>query len=144
VGHRKICDESGNCYNTWNTLDESYLPQKLISNVSYPLDKQLKELQNSFIDYSCCPCCDAERDYQNGVITIETRNTICENSNTYIKSNSIYPTFFDYCYNMKMEVLEETSSVSSYYSICDLIESSKKVYGNQINPLLSNCSKDII
>lgn len=144
VGHRKICNESGQCFDSWNKLTESFTPKKLIGNVPYPEERQLKELQNSFIDYTCCPCCDAERDHQRGIITLEQRDTICDNSNVYMRLTSAYPTFFDYCNNMRMEVLDETSSQSSLFSICDLIESSKKNYGTQINTLLSNCSRNII
>ena len=139
VGHRKICDDSGNCYSSWNTSGEEYLPKKLISKPPYPTTDLQKELQNSFIDYTCCPCCDAEKDYQSAKITLVQRNTICESSNVYIKSTSQFPTFHNYCHGVYTTVLTETSPTASLLNICDLIQSSRDTYGTQIDTTLKNC-----
>ena len=140
VGHRKVCDDSGNCYDTWNTLGEEFIPKKLIATPPYPNTVIDREFENAFIDYSCCPCCEAEYSYQQGLISIEKRNEICETSNVYIKSTVAFPTFYDYCHNLRYNTILETNQVGSTSSICDLIESSKYTYGTQIDTTLSHCS----
>ena len=137
IGHRKVCDDSGNCFESPNTNDYRYSPIALNAKPSWPTNNTW---QHTFIDYSCCPCCDAKKDYDNGIITLTKRNEICEASNIYITPNVSYPTFLNYCSQFKNPTMLENSNILVSLSHCELIENTKKIYGTEIDPTLLKCS----
>lgn len=159
VGHRKICDDSGNCFNdsqNWMTdyiSEYDYLQTKPLyitgaTNISNSsaLNTETKKSLFNFIDYSCCPCCDAYSLFLNGDIEQSEYETICENSNKYIKIDGVSVTSFSlYCTNPVIKYVDEFEQSKEpdlirTISMCELIEKSEQNYGSGIDSTLLNCS----
>jgi len=60
VGHRRICDDNGNCFDKW-TESQNLETAKLVVNSQALTGLTLNNKESHFniIDYSCCPFCDA-------------------------------------------------------------------------------------
>jgi len=151
VGHRKICNESGNCFDNWTT-DTLQIPSgyklSVSSDALSEMVKEEREATFPFIDYSCCKCCEATDYYGdlyfNQQITAEQfgnyLTAACNNSNLYTEIDGvIIQSFADYCGSSR-DVYNQQTGLLESISMCGLILNTKNNYGSGIDTSLVNCS----
>jgi hypothetical protein len=151
VGHRKICNESGNCFDNWTT-DTLQIPSDYKLSVSSDaLSEMVKEEREAtfpFIDYSCCKCCEATDYYGdlyfNQQITAEQfanyLTSACNDFNLYAEVDGvIIQSFADYCGSSR-DVYNQQTGLLESISMCGLINNTKNNYGSGIDTSLVNCS----
>ena len=96
------------------------------------LNPDILEANHPFLDYSCCPCCDA---IESGDPAAET---ICNNSSQYFITPAT--TYYDYCAVTTRKYLDSDKNRIENITQCELLNRTKEKYGFLPNTTLPNCN----
>ena len=96
------------------------------------LSATVLEANHPFLDYSCCPCCDA---IESGDPSAED---ICNNYNQYFITPST--TYYDYCAVTTRKYLDSNKNSIENITQCELLKKNKDKYGSLPNTTLPNCN----
>jgi hypothetical protein len=96
------------------------------------LTAEVLEANHPFLDYSCCPCCDA---IESGDPAAED---ICNNYNQYFITPST--TYYDYCAVTTRKYLDSNKNSIENITQCELLKRNKDKYGSLPNTTLPNCN----
>ena len=143
VGHRRVGVDGIGSYNSYI---DSATPKAVTTpsdlhisgdaTTGFPpyrsLNPDILEANHPFLDYSCCPCCDA---IESGDPAAET---ICNNSSQYFITPAT--TYYDYCAVTTRKYLDSVRNRIENITQCELLNRTKEKYGFLPNTTLPNCN----
>jgi len=96
------------------------------------LTPDILKSNHPFLDYSCCPCCDAIESGDPAAVTI------CNNSSQYFITPAT--TYYNYCAVTTRKYLDSDKNTIENITQCELLKRNKNKYGSLPNTTLPNCN----
>jgi len=96
------------------------------------LNSDILEANHPFLDYSCCPCCDAIESGDPAAVDI------CNNTSQYFITPTT--TYYNYCAQTTRKYLDSDKNTIENITQCELLKRNKDKYGSLPNTTLPNCN----